>query len=184
MAYKNNSEITNSWFKHVKQRICFCHFCACMLHHFSRVQLSATLWTVARQAPLFMGFSRQEYWSGLPCPPPGDLPDPGIEPTSLASLASLSLAGGFFTIWVTREALYSYWPYTNDSLRFKWQAWGPAGSWVSVYLSDDGWQGWVWMTSAEICVFSWVWELMGGLRLGAGLMLQGMVTGPFRDPFS
>ena len=54
-----------------------------MLSRFSRVRLSATLWTVAHQAPLSMGFSRQEYWSGLPCPPPGDLPDPGIEPESL-----------------------------------------------------------------------------------------------------
>ena len=45
----------------------------------------ATLWTVARQAPLSMGFSRQGYWSGLPCSPPGDLPDPGIEPWSLMS---------------------------------------------------------------------------------------------------
>ena len=49
----------------------------------SRVWLFATPWTVARQAPLSMGFSRQEYWSGLPCLPPGDLPDPGIEPRSL-----------------------------------------------------------------------------------------------------
>ena len=46
----------------------------------SRVQLFATLWTVAYQAPLSMGFSRQKYWSGLPFPSPGDLPDPGIEP--------------------------------------------------------------------------------------------------------
>ena len=46
-----------------------------------------TLWTVARQAPLSMGFSRHGYWSGLPCPPPGDLPDPGIEPESPASSA-------------------------------------------------------------------------------------------------
>ena len=46
------------------------------------------------QAPLSMGFSRQEYWIELPCPSPGDLPDPGIEPMSLASPA---LAGGFFT---------------------------------------------------------------------------------------
>ena len=46
---------------------------------FSHVRLCATLWTVACQAPLFMGFSRQEYWSGLPCSSPGDLPDPGIE---------------------------------------------------------------------------------------------------------
>ena len=52
-----------------------------MLSRFSHVQLFATLWTVAHQAPLSMGFSRQEYWSGLPFPPPGDPPDPGIEPT-------------------------------------------------------------------------------------------------------
>ena len=57
---------------------------------------------VARQALLSMGFSRQEYWSGLPCPPPGDLPEPGVEP---ASLASSALAGGLFTTSVTREAL-------------------------------------------------------------------------------
>ena len=55
---------------------------ACMQSHFSRVPLSVTLWTVARQTPLSMGFSRQGYWSGLPCPPPGDLPNPGIEPAS------------------------------------------------------------------------------------------------------
>ena len=51
-----------------------------MLGGFSSVQLFVTLWTVARQAPLSMGFSRPEYWSGLPCPPPGDLPKPGVEP--------------------------------------------------------------------------------------------------------
>ena len=48
----------------------------------SRVRLSVTPWTVAHQAPPSMGFSRQEYWSGLPFPSPGDLPDPGIEPRS------------------------------------------------------------------------------------------------------
>ena len=53
----------------------------CMLSRFSGGQLFATLWTVACQTPLSMGFSRREYWSGLPCPPPGDLPDPAIEPT-------------------------------------------------------------------------------------------------------
>ena len=53
-----------------------------------------TLWTVARQAPLSMGFSRQEYWSGLPFPSPGDPPDPGIKP--MAPVAP-ELAGGFFT---------------------------------------------------------------------------------------
>ena len=60
----------------------------------SRVQLFATPWSVGHQAPLSMGFSRQEYWSGLPFPPPGYLPKPGSKPTSLASPA---LAGGFFT---------------------------------------------------------------------------------------
>ena len=57
--------------------------CVCVPSCSSRVQLYATLWTVACQAPLSMGFSRQEYWSGLLCPPPGDLPDPGTEPESL-----------------------------------------------------------------------------------------------------
>ena len=65
---------------------------ACKLSHFSCVQLLATPWPVAHQAPLSMGFSRQEYWSGLPCPPLGDLPHPGIEP---ASLMSPALAGRF-----------------------------------------------------------------------------------------
>ena len=57
----------------------------------SHVRLFATPWTVARQAPLSMEFSRKEYWSGLPFPSPGDLPNPGIEPVSPA------LAGGLFT---------------------------------------------------------------------------------------
>ena len=52
---------------------------ACMLSCFSHVQFCETLWTVACQAPLSVGFSRQEYWSGLPFPSPGDLPDPGIK---------------------------------------------------------------------------------------------------------
>ena len=58
-----------------------------MLILFSHVQFFATPWTVPRQTPLSLGFSRQEYWSGLPCPPPGDLHDPGLEPTSPAALA-------------------------------------------------------------------------------------------------
>ena len=73
-----------------------------MLSCFSRVQLFVTLWTVACQAPLSMGFSRQEYWSGLSCPPPGDLPHPGIEPMSVRSPA---LAGRLFTTRATWEAL-------------------------------------------------------------------------------
>ena len=72
---------------------------ACMLSCFSCVRLFGSLWTVACQAPLSMGFSRQEYWSGLPCPPPGDLPHPGVEPMSSMSPAC---GGGFFTTSATR----------------------------------------------------------------------------------
>ena len=83
-----------------------CHIpyvcCACA-HLLSCVRLFVTPWTVARQAPLSMGFSRQEYWSGLPCPSPGDFPNPGIKPTSLVSPA---LAGGFLTTSATWEAPY------------------------------------------------------------------------------
>ena len=73
-----------------------------MLSCFSRVQLLVTLWTIACQAPLSMGFFGQEYWSGLPCLPPGDLPAPGTEPIFLMSPA---LAGRFFTTRATWEAL-------------------------------------------------------------------------------
>ena len=59
---------------------------ACILSSFICVQLCVTLWTITHQAPLSMGFSRKEYWSGLPCCPPGDLPDPVIEPMSLCLL--------------------------------------------------------------------------------------------------
>ena len=70
-------------------------------HLLSHVQLCATPWTVAHQPPLSMGFSKREYWSGVPCPPLGDLPDPGIEPVSLTSP---TLSGGFFTTSTTWEA--------------------------------------------------------------------------------
>ena len=75
--------------------------CACVLSCFSCVRLFATLWTETRQAPFFHGFSRQEYWSAWPCPPPEDLIDPAIEPESLVSPA---LAGGFFTTTAAWEA--------------------------------------------------------------------------------
>ena len=72
-----------------------------MRGRFSCVQLFVTPWTVAHQAPLSMGFSRQEYWSGLPCPSPGDLSDPGIKP---AFLMSPALTDAFFTTRTTWEA--------------------------------------------------------------------------------
>ena len=75
-----------------------------MLSHFSGVRFFVTLWTAAHQAPLLMGFSRQEYWSGLPFPSPGDLPDPVIE---LLSPMSPALAGRFFATSATWEAQYN-----------------------------------------------------------------------------
>ena len=69
---------------------------ACMLSH---VWLFVTPWTVTHQAPLSLEFSRQEYWSGVPFSPPGDLPNPGTEPESPV------LAGGFFTQWHTTYLL-------------------------------------------------------------------------------
>ena len=80
--------------------VCVC-VCACALSHFSCVQLFATLWTVACQTPLSMGFSRQESWSGLPCPPPGNLPHPGIK---LESFMTPALGGKFFTTRTPWEA--------------------------------------------------------------------------------
>ena len=73
-----------------------------VLSRFSHVQLFVTPWTVAGQAPLSMGFSRQEWWIGLPFPSPKDLPDAGIKPEPLTSPAS---AGGFFTTSASWEAL-------------------------------------------------------------------------------
>ena len=92
--------------------VCVCVYVQARAHvlsHFSHVLLFVILWTIAHQASRSMGFSRKKYWSGLPCSPPGDLPNPGIEPTSL--MASPALAGGggwgwFFAISATWEALY------------------------------------------------------------------------------
>ena len=92
--------------------VCVC-VCAHMraLSHFSRIRLFVTPWTVAHQAPLSMGCSRQKYWSGLPFPSPGDLPNPGIKPTTLECPM---LAGGFFTTSTTWEA-----PFWEEALSSK-----------------------------------------------------------------
>ena len=83
----------------------------------SHIQLSATPWTVACQAPLSMGFSRHEYWSGLPFPSPGYLPDPGIESRDHISLA---LAGWFFTTSTTwKPTILKQEIYLNWSLKLK-----------------------------------------------------------------
>ena len=93
----------------------------CIYCRFSHVRLFVTPWTIACQAPLAMGFSRQEYWSGLPCPLPGDLPNPGIQP---ASLTSPALAGMFFTTTAAfgRPLFYILMGVTNRAtlMRQKW----------------------------------------------------------------
>ena len=94
---------TKSWL--ILNTLLFSHFCCCLVT--SCVQLFATLWTVIHQAPLSMGFPRQEYWSGFPFASPGDLPDPGIE------AASPALAGiGKWILYhqTTREALLNTLP--------------------------------------------------------------------------
>ena len=74
------------YFLLIEVKIIFMFAVPCFLSCFSCVCLCATLWTIAYQSPLSMGFSRQEYWSGLPCPPPGDLPNPGSYPHLLSTL--------------------------------------------------------------------------------------------------
>ena len=89
--------------------------CVCLLSRFSRVWLFATLWTLAHEAPLSLEFSRQEYWSGLPWLPPGDLPVPGIR---LESLVSPALAGKFFISSATWET--SLWHTGPLIVMYRW----------------------------------------------------------------
>ena len=91
-----------------------------MSSRFSHVWLFVTLGTIAHQVPLSFRFSRQEYWSGFPYPPPGDLPNPGIEPESLKSSA---LAGRFFTTSATWKA-HNNDNNSNNPLTFiQWSLW-------------------------------------------------------------
>ena len=125
----------------------------------SRVQLFATPWTVARQAPLSMEFSRQEYWSGLPCPPPGDLPHPGIKPKSPASPA---LTGGFFT--PDQESMLCNRRSVNmchvGYISCFWISWGENSSDLHnlLYVDDHSKQ----MYSILIKTRLFCWFLMGG----------------------
>ena len=107
-----------------------------MLSCFGHVWLFATLWTVALQAPLSMGFSRQEYWTGLPCPPSGDLPNPGIEPVSLLSPPS---AGRFFTTstsWETHPIFRRL--FMKVKLLSKYLSGGTDGKWT---ILNSRWNG-------------------------------------------
>ena len=85
----------------LKPSLCVLFFLVCVCAKSLHIGCVLTLWAAAHQAPLSMGFSKQEYWSGLPCPPPSYLPNPGIE---LVSLKSPALAGRFFTTSTTWEA--------------------------------------------------------------------------------
>ena len=112
--------------------LCVWHV-ACVFCHSIVSDSFTTPWTVACQASLFMGFSRQEYWSGLPFPPPGHFPNPGIE---LMSPASPALAGGFlFYHWATGEA------FTRRILKTrKWRKAFPVpliSSSATLYLEND-----------------------------------------------
>ena len=100
-AWKGGKPTTCCYLSPSILRRSYSRVCVCMSSCFYHVWCSVTRWTVAYQAPLSMGFSRQEYWRVLPCPPPGDLPDPGTE---TESLTSPTLAGGFFTANTTWEA--------------------------------------------------------------------------------
>ena len=106
-AYRATVFISASYFVVSVTRVC-------TLNCFSLVRLLGMLWTVAHQAPLSMGFSRQKYWSGLPCPPLGDLPNPEIEPVSLTSPL---LAGGLFTTSATWGALNDVYIFKIDNNR-------------------------------------------------------------------
>ena len=114
-----------------------------MLSHFSHVQLFATPWTVACQAPLSIGFSKQEYWSALPCPPPGYLPDPGIKPISPVSPALqadslLTEPPGKLPGWLTTSQRVLRLPHRRES-PCKWQApprWWTQAFWAPCTLRD------------------------------------------------
>ena len=123
---------TSDWFKLGKEyKAVYCHpvyliymQSTCVLSRFNHVWLFATLWIIARHASVSKGYSRQEYWSGLPCSPRGDLSDPRIEPVSLKSSA---LVGGFFTTNTNWETLYAEYIMQNarlDDYKLKSRLWG------------------------------------------------------------
>ena len=145
--------------------------CVLMPSRFSSVWLSVTLWTIACQTPLSMGLSRQGYWSGLPYPSPRDLPDPGIELTSLMSPA---LAGGFFTTSTTWEYSCSTWQILAQP-ELPWlDLWGewcvPSYSWLSGEVISQLFAG------TTNC-----WHLVVILPLSRAGWLPGFVPGQVRS---
>ena len=115
--FQANISIQDFIYMYIELSMCIAWMNAWVLEsRFSCILLFATLWTVAHQAAWSMGFSRQEYWSGLPCPPPGDRPYSVIKPASLMSPES---AGSFFTANTTWEASVCVCEYTF----YKWENW-------------------------------------------------------------
>ena len=121
----------------------------------SHVWLFVTPWTVAQQAPLSMGFFRQEYWSGLPFSPPWDLPDPGIK---LASPVSPALAGGFFITTTTWEAQKLLVPTCDLHRQWSWTLTAHQNhlenvyriSMAGSYLAESCWSGLEWAPTSDI----------------------------------
>ena len=109
-----------------------CSLLPTLAYSLSHVQLFVTPWTTAHQAPLSMGFSRQEYWNGLPFLPPGNLPDPGIKPKSPKSPA---LVGGFFTTKPSRKHTH---PESLYNPRLKYLCRSISGCIVLCVLSPPG----------------------------------------------
>ena len=107
-SLQHQARKARTWFCKEKQAILETHFMyVCLLSRFSHVWLFATPWIAAHEGPLSMGFSKQEYWSGLPCPPPGDPPSAGFKPVSLTAPALAGGVGGgrcIFTAKATWEA--------------------------------------------------------------------------------
>ena len=143
----------------------------CMLSRFSHAWLFSVRWAAAHQAPLCSwGFSRQEYWSGLPCPPPGHLPDPGTEP---ASLTFPALAGRFFTTCATGDTSRSM------GMCYRLRQTSYCGSWsnnycwgfftLEIFFFSFSWNIFIYTQVSERCVFGIEEIELWGLGLkGAG----------------
>ena len=120
-------------------RVC-CYFC--------HIRLYVTLWTVAHEAPLSMGYSRHEYWSGLPYPPPGGRSDPGIKPVSFMSLVS---SGQFFTTSTTWEAPYKFTGFKYCkifcNIKLAWNLWRQ-----NTFL-------WKWKSLSHVQLFATPWTV-------------------------